>query len=130
MVLDNQTINDMEVRDVLEGRRQELNGELQTLEMAFDDAMVSDVEYNYRKADIKSRIAEVDTIINKMANHRILSSEEDKQGCLIGSNGTISLYLRHGKDCMLWIETNGVMTRAVLRPRVSDVDNWKRILGI
>lgn len=122
--------NMVTVSDVLDAREKELKEEMQTLEMAYDDNMCAGVEYTYRKQDLNCKVEEVSAMRCKMKSAGLITDDEGHEGHLIGSNGTIKLWIRHGVDCRLWVETNGVRTVEVVEPKVSDVDKWKLIIGI
>ncbi len=119
------------VQEILQGQIADLKNELSELEMACDEKMVSDLEYNYKKHEINAKIEEVNNIYKLMMNEGYIRFDEaEKGGHLLGANGDLRLYLKHGQDSLLWLESNGVQTLAVLCPRASDVMKWKRILGI
>lgn len=119
------------VQEILQQQIVDLKDELSTLELACDEKMVSDMEYNYKKHEINAKIDEVNAIYRKMMNEGYIRTDEaEKDGHLIGANGDLRLYLKHGQDSLLWLESNGVQTMCVLCPRASDVMKWKLILGI
>lgn len=119
------------VEEILRGQIEDLEDKLSELELAYDEKMVSMAEYTYKKYELKAKMDEVNTIYKLMMNEGYIRCDEnEKDGHCIGANGDLRLYLKHGRDSLLWLESNGVQTWAHICPKASDVTKWKQILGM
>lgn len=117
----------MGIDSILKKRIQALKDDLQTLDAAFDDSMVTETEYYTRKACMKARLDELNSIQSSCEDENLIDKTGESK-ILIGENGNLKLYLTD--DFRIVLYTDGVKTVDMSNPTIMEVDKLKTILGM
>lgn len=117
----------MDLNLILKSKIDSWKGNLEALESAYDEAMVTECEYYTQKALAKSLLEELESIKSECVKSNLIANCSDDMS-LIGENGNLRLFMTSNHHIVLF--TDGVKTVDLDNPTISEVERWKKILGM
>lgn len=109
----------------------ELTEELNNMEDAYDEKMITETEYYTNKTETKIRMDEDKVIIERLKRSGLSEEaldEDAPQMTEIGRNGTLRLYCTESMHILL--HADGKCTMDLDNPTIKEVEQWKRLLGM